>query len=101
MPTPVNGGTRVVIDQAILDQIDEIRPHYMDRTTFINLFVDRSPDGKKHFQENMNQSNRTNVRLADTVGACASIVATTIPFQNGRHHKWKMLNSPPNRRRGG
>ena len=40
MPTQPNGGSRVVIDQAILDRIDEIRPHYMDRTTFINFQLD-------------------------------------------------------------
>nr|BAR36003.1 hypothetical protein [uncultured Mediterranean phage uvMED] len=34
--------TRIAIDQAILDRIDEIRPQYMDRTTFINFQLDSS-----------------------------------------------------------
>ena len=34
--------TRIAIDQAILDQLDEIRPLYMDRTTFINFQLDSS-----------------------------------------------------------
>ena len=32
--------TRIAIDQAILDRLDEIRPQYMDRTTFINFQLD-------------------------------------------------------------
>ena len=34
--------TRIAIDQSILDKIDEIRPQYMDRTTFINFQLDSS-----------------------------------------------------------
>ena len=34
--------TRIAIDQAILDKIDQIRPQYMDRTTFINFQLDNS-----------------------------------------------------------
>ena len=34
--------TRIAIDQAILDRLDEIRPQYMDRTTFINFQLDSS-----------------------------------------------------------
>ena len=34
--------TRIAIDQSILDKIDEIRPQYMDRTTFINFQLDNS-----------------------------------------------------------
>ena len=37
---PPNGHLRVAIDQAILDQLDQIRPQYMDRTTFINMKLD-------------------------------------------------------------
>ena len=40
MPAPSQGQTRIAIDQAIIDRIDEIRPHYMDRTTFINFQLD-------------------------------------------------------------
>ena len=39
---PATGQTRIAIDQAILDRIDEIRPQYMDRTTFINFQLDTS-----------------------------------------------------------
>lgn len=34
--------TRIAIDQAILERLDEIRPQYMDRTTFINFQLDSS-----------------------------------------------------------
>ena len=40
MPAPSQSQTRIAIDQAIIDRIDEIRPHYMDRTTFINFQLD-------------------------------------------------------------
>ena len=39
---PPAAQTRIAIDQAILDRIDEIRPQYMDRTTFINFQLDSS-----------------------------------------------------------
>ena len=39
---PPAAQTRIAIDQAILDRIDEIRPQYMDRTTFINFQLDNS-----------------------------------------------------------
>ena len=39
-----NGQVRIAIDQAILSRIDEIRPQYMDRTTFINFQLDQSID---------------------------------------------------------
>lgn len=34
--------TRIAIDQAILERLDEIRPQYMDRTTFVNFQLDSS-----------------------------------------------------------
>ena len=43
-PAPTNGQVRIAIDQAILSKIDEIRPQYMDRTTFVNFQLDQSID---------------------------------------------------------
>ena len=40
MSAPSQGQTRIAIDQAIIDRIDQIRPQYMDRTTFINFQLD-------------------------------------------------------------
>ena len=40
MPTTSQPQTRIAIDQAILEKIDQIRPQYMDRTTFINFQLD-------------------------------------------------------------
>lgn len=40
MAKPPNNHSRIAIDQAILDRLDQIRPHYMDRTTFVNLRLD-------------------------------------------------------------
>ena len=40
MPAQSQGQTKVAIDPTIIEKIDQIRPSYMDRTTFINLQLD-------------------------------------------------------------
>ena len=66
--------TRIAIDQSILDKIDEIRPQYMDRTTFINFQLDSSiklaeprgpqgatdPEGRSPFNSSLNRRNKEN-----------------------------------------
>ena len=42
MPSPSRGLTRIAISPALLDRIDEIKPPYMDLTTFINFTLDTS-----------------------------------------------------------
>ena len=40
LPRSPDAPTRIAIDQAVLDKLEQIRPQYMDRTTFINFQLD-------------------------------------------------------------
>ena len=42
MPVQPQGQTKVAIDPAIIEKVDQIRPQYMDRTTFINFQLDNA-----------------------------------------------------------
>ena len=75
MTSPSRGLTRVAINPDLLDRIEQIKPQYMDLTTFINYTVDTSitlgsrTAGDPLFLTNKYSSSNNNKAVTSNAGA--------------------------------
>ena len=105
--TPQNAQYRVLIHQAVLDKIDEIRPQYMDRTTFINFQLDNSislikptasgapPDGAAVLSLINKDINKEEIRNKDVENFVATVKKKTQNYSSGFNDFWKTYQSCP------